>query len=161
MTSLPIAWWPKQPRMSLNGGRLAGKLLEAAGCPNSRSKTTTYTIAVTWSLQACTMMPSAQTQGVSQWTLRHCWQPILQIQHHYLQLPGLYVPDLWHLCTASRKYSVTALQDAVHGVRLPLLAAAHTAGPWWQRSSSAGCPQACCCSCPPCRSAAPPCLCPG
>lgn len=43
VTSFPMAWWPKQPRMSLKGGRLAGRLLEAAGCPNSRSNTTTCT----------------------------------------------------------------------------------------------------------------------
>ena len=41
VTSFPMAWWPKQPKMSLKGGRLAGRLLEAAGCPNSKSKTTT------------------------------------------------------------------------------------------------------------------------
>ena len=160
MTSLPIAWWPKQPRISLNGGRLAGKLLEAAGCPNSRSKTTTYTIAVTWSMQACTMMPSAHSKESLNGHLGIAGSPYSRSSTTIYSCQGcMYLT--YSICVQPRKYSVTALQDVVHGVRLPLLAAAHTAGPWWQRSSSAGCPQACCCSCPPCRSAAPPCLCPG
>ena len=38
--SLPATACPKQPSMPLNAGRDAGKDVEAAGWPNSRSNTT-------------------------------------------------------------------------------------------------------------------------
>jgi len=36
-------------------------------------------------VNASTMMASAQTQGGSPWTFGHCWPPVTQIKHDYLE----------------------------------------------------------------------------
>ena len=41
VTLLPMRWCPKQPKMSLKGALEVGSTVLAAGCPNSKSNTTT------------------------------------------------------------------------------------------------------------------------